>query len=127
MKKRLILVVLFVIMVVPAVADSGLRLMKSGTRTGPERLRARPEVTYKVTLHNISQKTVNFYLYQVDHNLNIPDDMMRAGGDLRPGRSWSVRYSKGKYYIVWEKKQVEKTLKETGTFVLNKDMDFYYP
>ncbi len=120
MKKKLILVVLFVIMIMPAAADSGLRDLKI-----PNKLKY--ETKYKVTFHNISDKIVNFYFYQIDHNLDISDDMMRAGGEISPRRSWSTRYSKGKYYVVWEKQYITGVLKRSSDFVLKKDMDFYYP
>ncbi len=83
------------------------------------------DVKYKITFHNISaDEAVICYLFQIRHDSR---DAIKAAAELKPGKSWSVSYPKGKYHIRWEKTQSVKLLKTHKAFILKKNMDFYYP
>ena len=85
------------------------------------------ETKYTLKFHNISDETVVFHLYHMDHGLNFEGDMDVACGELEPGERWSFKKEKGQYYVIWEKPQVAILLKMTIVFIIAEDMDFYYP
>lgn len=85
------------------------------------------ETKYTLKFHNLSDETVVFHLYHMDHGINFDGDMDVACGELEPGERWSFKKEKGQYYVIWEKPQVAILLKMTIVFRLAEDMDFYYP
>ncbi len=85
------------------------------------------EVKYTLTFHNLSDRTVIFNLYHIDHGFTVRGPVVPAGGELGPGEYWSFKQVKGLYIVVWEKPQVEGPIKIIETFTLKENMDFYYP
>jgi hypothetical protein len=85
------------------------------------------EIKYTLKFHNLSDETVVFHLYHMDHGLNFDGDMDVACGELEPGKRWSFKKQKGEYYVIWEKLHDAVLLKMTIVFIIAEDMDFYYP
>jgi len=85
------------------------------------------EIKYTLKFHNLSDKTVIFHLYHIDHGHAFDGDADVGCGELEPGEHWSFKKEKGQYYVIWEKPEVAVLLKMTIIFILAEDMDFYYP
>ncbi len=85
------------------------------------------EAMYTLKFHNLSDETVIFHLYHMNHGFNFTGDMDVACGELEPGERWSFKKQKGEYYVVWEKLHEAVLLKMTIVFIIAEDMDFYYP
>lgn len=85
------------------------------------------ETMYTLKFHNLSDETVIFHLYHMNHGFNFAGDMDVACGELKPGERWSFKKQKGEYYVIWEKPNVAVPIKMTIILIIAGDMDFYYP
>lgn len=81
---------------------------------------------YTVRFENKSDRTVVYYLFQIDHELKgVSKAIPFVIGSLDPGKSWQVNREEGTYYIVWKKNfETKEKIHETEHFKLNHNMIF---
>ena len=78
---------------------------------------------HRIILTNASDKTVIYYIYQPEHNFDVPYPINRAGGELGVGKTNSVCLDANDYFIEWREYRTA-TLLRIDWFILNRNKEF---